>query len=170
MLFSQRLTVSRREYREFTYIEIGVTIIEKKLMTFQIFCVILEFTLCLKTVRSLSHFLHYIIWIVLCLDDFPFFWFLSSLSRTRAKAVWSLGVWELIPLAMMMICRTFISQTSNSSRSLNGHFSRPAETDPYALSKDVDYQSLDKETTRMTGSYFNKNISKHCSILQINRG
>ena len=26
-------------------------------------------------------------------------------------------VWELIPLAMMMVCRTFISQTSNSSSS-----------------------------------------------------
>ena len=27
----------------------------------------------------------------LYVDDFPFFWFLSSLSRTRARAVWSLG-------------------------------------------------------------------------------
>ena len=27
----------------------------------------------------------------LYLDDFPFFWFLSSSSRTRARAVWSLG-------------------------------------------------------------------------------
>ena len=53
----------------------------------------------------------------LYVDDFPFFWFLSSLSRTRARAVWSLGVWELMPLAMMMICRTFFSQTSNSSSS-----------------------------------------------------
>ena len=28
-----------------------------------------------------------------------------------------LRVWELMPLAMLMICRTFISQTSNSSSS-----------------------------------------------------
>ena len=27
----------------------------------------------------------------LYLDDFPFFWFLSSSSRNRARAVWSLG-------------------------------------------------------------------------------
>ena len=47
---------------------------------------------------------------------FLFFWFLSSSSRTRARAVSSLGVWELMPLAMMMICRTLISQTSNSSK------------------------------------------------------
>ena len=38
-------------------------------------------------------------------------------SRTQARALWSFGVWELMPLAMMMICRTFISQTSNSSSS-----------------------------------------------------
>ena len=53
----------------------------------------------------------------LYLDDFPFFLFLSSSSRTRARAVWSLGCLKLMPLAMMMICRTFISQTSNSSSS-----------------------------------------------------
>ena len=43
----------------------------------------------------------------LYLDDF--FWFRSSSSRTQTRAVWSLGVRELMPLAMMMICRTFIS-------------------------------------------------------------
>ena len=53
----------------------------------------------------------------LYVDDFPFFWFLSSSSRTQVRALWSFGVWELMPLAMMMICRTFISQTSNSSSS-----------------------------------------------------
>ena len=35
-------------------------------------------------------------------------------------------VWELMPLAMMMICRTFISQTSNSSSSS----SRRAKEEP----------------------------------------
>ena len=48
---------------------------------------------------------------------FSLFWFISSSSRTWARAVWSFGVWELMPLAMMMICCTFISQTSNSSSS-----------------------------------------------------
>ena len=69
----------------------------------------------------------------LYVDDFPFFWFLSSSSRTRAKAVWSLGVWELIPLAMMMICRTFIAQTSNSSSS----GSRRAREEPKTRGKKV---------------------------------
>ena len=44
----------------------------------------------------------------------------------RAKAVCSLGVWELIPLAMMMIYHTFISKTSNSS----GSGSRQAREEP----------------------------------------
>ena len=46
-----------------------------------------------------------------------FFGFLSSSSRTRARAVWSLGCLKFMSLAMMMICRTFISQTSNRSSS-----------------------------------------------------
>ena len=58
----------------------------------------------------------------LYLDDFPFLG--SSLAHLepklelfRGSEFGVLGVRELIPLAMMMICRTFISQTSNSSSS-----------------------------------------------------
>ena len=50
----------------------------------------------------------------LYLDDFPFFG--SSLAHLEPKLE-LFEVWELMPLAMMMICRTFISQTSNSSSS-----------------------------------------------------
>ena len=40
---------------------------------------------------------------------FSFFWFRSSSSIFQARAVWSFWVLELMPLAIMMICRTFIS-------------------------------------------------------------
>ena len=50
----------------------------------------------------------------LYLDDFPFLG--SSLAHLEPKLE-LFEVWELMPLAMMMICRTFISQTSNSSSS-----------------------------------------------------
>ena len=68
---------------------------------------------------------------------FSFFWFLSSLSRTRARAVWSLGCLKLMPLAMMMICRTFISQSllthlqamSRCTYFCSARYSRPFEND-----------------------------------------
>ena len=50
----------------------------------------------------------------LYLDDFPFLG--SSLAHLEPKLE-LFEVWELMPLAMMMICRTFISQTSNNSTS-----------------------------------------------------
>ena len=37
----------------------------------------------------------------LYVDDFPFFWFLSSSSRTQVRALWSFGVGELMPLARL---------------------------------------------------------------------
>ena len=42
--------------------------------------------------------------------------FLMRIHNTL-KGFEVLEFWELMPLAMMMICRTFISQTSNSSSS-----------------------------------------------------
>ena len=47
----------------------------------------------------------------LYVDDFPFFG--SSLACLEPELE-LFEVWELMPLAMMMICRTLISQTSNS--------------------------------------------------------
>ena len=95
----------------------------------------------------------------LFVDDFPLFWFLSSSSRTRARAVWSLGDkratnhhhrrWHQLQTA-----QTLNSSSSSSIRAweepkkrkiirfghtealnmtLNGHFSCPAQTDPYAV-------------------------------------
>ena len=83
--------------------------------------------------------------------DFLFFWFLSSLSRTQARAVWSLGdkratnhhhrQWHQLQTyeKQLRIEKTRLSHqvwshggsTLKKKRTLNGHFSRPAETDPY---------------------------------------
>ena len=49
----------------------------------------------------------------LYVDDFPFFWFLSSSSRTHVRALWSFGVGELMPMARL----SFMEKTI-----LNFHF------------------------------------------------
>ena len=68
-----------------------------------------------------------------------FLFFSSSLAclepELRLFEVWEINV--LKPLAMMMICRTRLSHQVLKKRTLNGHFSRPAETDPYVHSTNM---------------------------------